>query len=122
MEDLTRDRMFQGDYTIFIERLRTNLSRQGRRSVRLIENKKRFNDLRGRELEGERDDFGQGERSGGGVGRSPDAVNPDFALYGKAMDLPGRGTTYYNLQFDLVDLHTRDQVWSDMYEVRVSRK
>ena len=44
-----------------------------------------------------------------------------FALRATAMDLPGRGTTYYNLQFDLVDLHTRQIVWTGDYEVRVQR-
>ena len=38
------------------------------------------------------------------------------------MDLPGRGTTYYNLQFNLVDMNRRQIVWTGDYEVRVSRR
>jgi hypothetical protein len=38
------------------------------------------------------------------------------------MDLPGRGTTYYNLQFDLVNLRNRRIVWTGDYEVRVARR
>lgn len=120
VEDLTRDNLFKGDYNIFLQRLQTNLSRQGRGRIALIENRDRFYDVRGRELENEREnDFGQGGR---GPRRAPEAINPDYALYAKAMDLPGRGTTYYNIQFTLVDLNSRVQVWTGDYEVRVSRK
>lgn len=119
VEDLTRDNLFKGDYNIFLQRLQTNLSRQGRGRIALIENRDRFYNVRGRELENEReDDFGQGGR---GPRRAPEAINPDYALYAKAMDLPGRGTTYYNIQFTLVDLNSRVQVWQGDYEVRVSR-
>ena len=119
VEDRTRSQMFRGDYNIFLQRLQTNLARQGRGRVRLIENRDRFYDIRGRELESEReDDFGQG---GPGPRRAPEARSPDFALRATAMDLPNRGTVYYNLQFDLVDLHTREIVWTGQYEVRTSR-
>ena len=123
VEDLTRDRKFRGiDYNIFIERLRSNLARQGRSQIRLIENRDRFYDTRARELEGEleADEFGQGE--GRGPTRAPQAVSPDFGLYAKAMDLPNRGTTYYLIQFVVTNLKTREQVFVDDYEVRVSRE
>ena len=113
VEDNTRDNLFQGDYNIFLQRLQTNLARQGHGRVALIENRSRFYDIRQREMEDDQPkDFGQGE---------PGAINPDYALYAKAMDLPGRGTTYYNLQFDMVDLRSRRIVWTGDYEVRVSR-
>ena len=119
VEDMTRDNLFRGDYNIFLQRLQTQLSRQGRGRIALIENRDRFYDVRGRELESEReDDFGQGGR---GPRRAPEAINPDYALRATAMDLPGRGTTYYNLQFDLVDLNSRQIVWTGDYEVRVAR-
>ena len=113
MEDQTSGRDFHGNYDIFLRRLQTNLARQGRGRVQLIENKARFNDLRSRELEHERDEFGQG---GGN-----DRVQPDFSLYGIASDMPNRGTNYYYLQFTLTDLKRRTQVWTNDYEVRVSR-
>ena len=119
VDDKTRDNMFRGDYNIFLQRLQTNLSRQGRGRVALIDKRDRFYDVRSRELESEReDDFGQGGR---GPRRAPEAINPDYALRATAMDLPGRGTTYYNLQFDLVDLNSRQIVWTGDYEVRVAR-
>jgi hypothetical protein len=119
VDDKTRDNMFMGDYNIFLQRLQTNLSKQGRGRIALIDKRQRFYDVRGRELEGEReDDFGQGTR---GPRRAPDAIDPDYALRATAMDLPGRGTTYYNIQFDLVDMNKRVIVWTGDYEVRVAR-
>jgi PBP1b-binding outer membrane lipoprotein LpoB len=115
-EDHTMDRHFAVNYDIFIERLRTNISRHGRGSVTLVENKAKLNQLRNKELDGTKDDFGQG--GGGGV---PSRLQPDFALYGKAYDLPNRGTNYYQLQFTVVDLKSGIQVWTDQYEVKVAR-
>jgi hypothetical protein len=118
VEDRTTDRSFpMTNFDIFLERLRSNLSEQGPGQIRLIENKARFQNLRGRELESERDDFRQG--SGARPGGAP--VNPDYALYGKAYDLPNRRTNYYYIQFDMVNLQTREQVWSRKYEVKVAR-
>ena len=125
VEDNTRDRKFRGiDYNIFLERLRRNIAQQGRGRLRLIENRDRFYDTRSRELESERegtDEFGQGEGRGG-PRQAPQATSPDFGLYAKAMDLPNRGTTYYLIQFVVTNLRTREQVFVDDYEVRVSRE
>lgn len=119
VEDNTNSRLFVGNFDIFLQRLRTNVQRQGRGRVRVIANREGFYRTRSRELESEReDDFGQGAPGGR---RAQDAVSPDFALRGVAMDLPNRGTVYYNLMFELVDLRTREVVWSDQYEVRTSR-
>ena len=127
VEDNTKSQVFHGDYNVFLLRLQTNVARQGKGRVKVIENRERFHGLRERELEGgpgggPADEFGQGEGGGGGGGGgAPAARQPDFGLYGKAMDLPGSGTVYYNLQFDLVDMHTREIVWTGHYEVRTSR-
>ena len=119
VEDMTTGNQFRSNFDIFLQRLQTNLARQGRGRIAVIENRERFYDVRSRELEGEReDDFGQGGR---GARRAPAANDPQFALYAKAMDLPGRGTVYYNLQFNLVDLQSRQVVWTNDYEVRVRR-
>ncbi len=119
VEDNTRSRLFTGNFDVFLQRLRTNVQRQGRGRVRIIANRRGFYQVRGRELESEReDDFGQGEPGGR---RAEGARDPDFALRATAMDLPNRGTVYYNLMFELVDLRTREVVWTDQYEVRTSR-
>ena len=63
-----------------------------------------------------RETIRQGGRGRGGrIGDDPDlrAVRQGEAS--------GRGTTYYNLQFNLVDLSRRQIVWTGDYEVRVSR-
>ena len=129
VEDNTRDRKFRGiDYNIFLERLRKNIAQQGRRQLALIENKDRFYDIRNKELESERegggaDEFGQGEGSSPAGGPPPgQPVSPDFGLYLTANDLPNRGTTYYQLNFVVTNLKTREQVFVDDYEVRVSRE
>jgi hypothetical protein len=117
VEDRTLDRQFHTNYDIFLERLRSNLSELGQGQITLIENKARLNQLRSRELDTPRDDFQQGGAGGGGSSR----IQPNYALYAKAMDMPNRGTVYYLLQFDLVDLKTGVQPWSRKYEVKVAR-
>jgi hypothetical protein len=120
VDDNTNSRMFAGNFDVFLQRLRNNLARQGRGRIRIIANRDTFYKLRDRELErGPADEFGQGS-PGQGTG-APAARDPDFALRGVAMDLPNRGTVYYNLQFQLVNLRTREEVWTNQYEVRTSR-
>lgn len=101
---------------VFISRLKVNLARYGRDRIQLIQNKARFNDIKSRELEGERDDFGQGS----GAPTTPRGIQPDFALNAVARDLPNRATNYYLFEFSLTDLRTREEVWTDGYEVRVA--
>jgi len=116
-EDRTMDRRFNVNYDIFIERLRTNLGQYGKGNVTLVENQAKLKQLRNKELDAPRaDEFGQGS-GGGGLGR----IQPDFALYGKAFDLPNRGTNYYLLEFTVVSLKSGTQVWTNKYEVKAAR-
>ena len=106
------------NYDIFIDRLKTNLSKHARGRIRLIENKQRFHDLQSKELEtGNNDQFGQGSGASG----LPAGIQPDYALYGKMQEMPNRGTNTYRMEFNLVNFHTREQVWSDEYIVKVAR-
>ncbi len=116
VENQTSDPRYNLD--IFTERFRVNLNRYGKGRVTLIENKAKFADLRNRELGGERDDFGQG---GGGVDAGSGGIQPDYALYGRIIEMPNRGTSYFFCQFNVTDLRTRQQVWSNAYEVKVAR-
>jgi len=102
---------------VFIIRLKSNLAKQGRGRVQLIENRDQFRDLQNRELEQERDDFGQGP---GKPAPGPKGIQPDFGLYCVARDLPNRGTNYYQFEFTLTDMNTREIVWTNSYEVRVA--
>ena len=119
MEDRTNSRLFGGNYDIFLQRLRANVQRAGRGRVTVVSPREAFYDVRSREMEvGGGTDFQQGEAGARGTSG---AVSPDFALRGTAMDLPNRGTVYYNLNFELVNLHNRVVVWTDDYEVRTAR-
>jgi Peptidoglycan-synthase activator LpoB len=119
MEDSTIDKTFTRNYDIFLERLKVKLFQNGHGRVQLIENKAKFHDLRNKELEsGAPDTFGQ---AGGDTAAPPAAVQPDFSLYGKALDLPNRDNNYYMLEFSLTDLHRRTIVWGKQYEVTIKR-
>jgi hypothetical protein len=109
MEDLTRRRQF--NYDIFLERLKTEISYKGRDKIAIVTNRDKFYNTRNAELDparGERDDFGQGDRKRGGGNVAPPAnrVQPDFALTGKVMDLPNRGTDYHLFTFSLTDIRS----------------
>ncbi len=51
----------------------------------------------------------------------PRGIQPDYSLYGKVYDLPNRGTSYYMVEFTLTNFNTREQVWTNAYEVKVAR-
>jgi hypothetical protein len=108
------------DLDIFLERLRMNLAQQGKGRVKLIENLAKQRDIQSRELEptGGGDEFGQGGSGRGGVS-VPMGVQPDFALYARIMEMPNRATSYFLCEFTLTDLRTREQVWTNAYEVKV---
>lgn len=116
VENHTTDPAF--NYDIFTERLRTNLSRYGHGRVALIENKAKYREVQSRELEQERDDYGQGAAPGT---PGPKGTQPDFALYGKIYEIPNRGTSYYMAEFNLTNMTNRQIVWSRPYEVKVAR-
>jgi hypothetical protein len=117
-EDMTIDKSFATNYDIFLERLRSEISEKGQGKIALIENKENFHAIRDSELDGPPDKYGQGP---GGPTPAPQAINPDFIMYGKAMDMPNRSTNYYLLEFTIFNSQTRVQVWSRKYEVKVAR-
>ena len=91
--------------------LRGRIAKHGRGRVALIENRDRLRDIQSREL----------EQPAKPAEPGPAGIQPDFALYGKVMDLPNRGTNYYLMQMTVTDLQTRQQVWTGDYEVKVAR-
>lgn len=126
LDDLTRSRQF--NYDIFLERLKTAMSYKGRDRIAFVTNRDKFYDTRNKELDsvrGERDDFGQGDGSRrGGAGAPPaNRIQPDFALTGKVMELPNRGTDYYLFTFNLTDIRSNGGGTEIplSYEVRVRR-
>ena len=106
-EDHTTARNGRSNYDIFIRRLMSNLAISGKGQVALIENKARLSELRS----SERDD------APGTMTR----IQPNYALHGRIFDMPNRSTNYYMFEFDLTDFNTGVIVWSNRYEVKVSR-
>jgi hypothetical protein len=93
LDDQTRRRAI--NYDIFLERLKTEVSYKGRDRVAIVTNKDTFYRTR------------SSERDDAGTPNNPNLANrvqPDFALTGKVMDLPGRGTDYYLFTFSLTDI------------------
>ena len=124
LEDLTRRRQF--NYDIFLERLKTEMSYKGRDRIAFVTNRDKFYATRNKELDpvrGERDDFGQGDGSRRGDTAPPaNRIQPDFALTGKVMDLPNRGTDYYLFTYSLTDIRGDGGTEIPLrYEVRVRR-
>lgn len=117
--DRTLDRRGRINYDIFIQALQDRLARQGQGRITLIANRDQFYDLRNKEREGGgRDEFGQ---TGGGTPAAAGAVNPDYALTGVVMDMPNRGTNYYQIEFRVQDLRNRTIPWTRLYSVKVAR-
>jgi len=117
MEDKTTDYVARVNFDIFLQALKGDLARKSTGRTQLIENKQEFHELRNKELEGNPDQFGQGGKGGG----APEAINPDYALYGTAIDLPNRSTNFYQIEFKLVNLHNRLLAFDRLYQVKVAR-
>jgi hypothetical protein len=114
LEDLTHTRQF--NYDIFLERLKTEMSYKGRDRIAFVTNKDKYYGTRSRELDGVR-----GERDDRGPAPT-NRVQPDFALTGKVMELPNRGTDYYLFTYSLTDIRGDGGTEIPLrYEVRVRR-
>ena len=122
LEDLTRRRQF--NYDIFLERLKTQLAERGRDRIAIVTNRDKFYQTRNAELDPapasrERDDYGRR----GTVAPPANRIQPDFALEGKVMDLPNRGTDYFLFTFSLADIRS-DGGGTEIplkYEARVAK-
>jgi hypothetical protein len=126
LDDQTRSRQF--NYDIFLERLKTNIAEQGRTQIAIVSNKQNYYGVRSREIDGagggvasrERDDAGHGN---GRAAAPTNRVQADYALTGKVMELPNRGTNYYLFTFTLADIRA-DGGGTEIpmrYEVRVRK-
>lgn len=116
MEDKTTDNVFRTNFDIFLQALKGDLAQKSGNRIQLIENKQEFHDLQNKELENQPGDFGQG-----GGNQAGQAINPDFALYGTAMDLPNRATNFYQIEFKVVNLKNRTIAFDRLYQVKVAR-
>ena len=112
MEDKTTDQVARINFDIFLQALKGNLAQKSGGRIQLIENKQQFHDIRNRELETNSPDQGS---------IAPQAISPDYALYGTAMDLPNRATNFYQIEFKVVNLHNRTIAFDRLYQVKVAR-
>jgi hypothetical protein len=105
---------------IFLERLRIEIARRGRAQIQLITDRAVLRDIQSRELEQPPgDEFGGAGAQQPAPG--PAGIQPDYALHAQVSDLPNRGTNFYLFVFTLTDLRSREDVWTDSYDVRVAR-
>jgi hypothetical protein len=104
------------NYDIFLQRLRGNVGELGRDRIAIIAQRGTLEQLQRRELDRPLDPFQQGGAAPGAEGR----LQPEFALTGTIMELPGRGTSYYNFEFTLTHIRTGEQI-PLQWETRVAR-
>ncbi|HEY0009909.1 MAG TPA: hypothetical protein VGB55_14370 [Tepidisphaeraceae bacterium] len=107
----------RGRLDVFVDRLGVNLNRLGRDRIQLLSRKAALRDVQSRELDGTGDRFGQGGLSAPAGGRR----QPDFALNATISELPNRETSFFYVQFSLVNLRTGDIVWTNDYPVATYR-
>ena len=101
---------------IFVDRLKTQLYKQGGDRIAIIENRDRFHDIQNRELEPGADAMNQGGSNTVSAG-----IQPQFALMGTMQELPNRDTSTYRAEFKLLNFKTRELVWNGEYMVKVKR-
>jgi hypothetical protein len=103
---------------IFVDRLKTQLYKNGGDRIAIIENRDRFHDIQAHELEGgQPDQYGQGSPNAAGAA----GIQPQYYLHGKMQELANRGTSTYRAEFNLTDFKTREIVWTGEYIVKVNR-
>jgi hypothetical protein len=118
VENLTATQ--RNNLDIFLEQLRIEVARQGRTKIQLITDRAVLRDIQSRELEQPADE-GFGGAGAGQPAPGPAGIQPEYALHAQASDLPNRGTNFYQFVFTLTNLRTREDIWTDSYEVRVAR-
>ena len=104
----------RGNLDVFVDRVGVNLNKLGRNRVQLLSRKAQLAAVRSRELDAAPGDrFGQGGLGGSG----PNRLQPDFALNATVSELPNRETTFFYVQFTLVNLRSGEIMWTDDYPV-----
>lgn len=106
---MTGEVLPRGEAEAYTARIRYLLGRQARGDFVWVMNRDTFYRLRSSELEGM-------------LGPAPDAVNPQYALWGHfhsitREDSKGRSASYLCV-FELTDLERRTVLWTDKYDVR----
>ena len=99
----------RGPAEAFTARVRSLLSKAAPQSFTWIMNRDAFYRLRNQELDVD-------------LGPSPDAIDPRYALQARFSSLTDedlkRRSSYYLCVYELLDLQTRNVLWSGSYEVK----
>lgn len=107
--EMTAEVLPRGQAEAFTARVRALLSDHARDRFTWVMNRDAFYRLRKRELDVD-------------LGPAPEAVNPDYALYARFSSMTNETakarSSYYLCVYRLMDLRTRDVLWTDKYEVR----
>ena len=115
MKNATRSRPGE-NLNIFTERLADNLAAHATAHVAFQARKAETQRLQQEEGGGTPDIFEEGSRNG--VPAQTRRI-PQFALQGTLFDQPNNSTTYYYVQFKLVNITTGDEVWRRSYDLKV---
>jgi hypothetical protein len=106
---MTGEILPRGQAEAFTARVRALLSEHDPDKYTWIMNKETFYRLRGTELES-------------ALGPAPDAVNPQYALWGHFYTLTDESSKHrssaYLCVFELTDLERRNTLWRDSYQVK----
>ena len=91
------------DFDVYLARIRANLNQSGTRyNIGFIENRSNLEAVRARE----------------GVPQVDYQTKANYTLKGVFYDMPNRGSNYYLLTFQIVDLNDGQIVWEGSYEVK----
>ena len=110
--EMTAEVLPAGPSHAFVARVRTLLSKHGSRDFVWVMNRDSYYALRGKELDGMV------------LGPAPEATNPTHALTATFQTLTNatseRRSVYYLCRYQLLDLRTRQVIWTDAYETKKS--
>lgn len=107
------------DLSPFLTRVSGRLYDMGHNRVQLLENRDKLRELQSRELDGAAPDrFGQG---GTAQPVAPGRIQPDFALWAVITEMPNSETSYYYLEFSLVNLRSGEKIWTGHYDLVTNR-
>ena len=107
---LTGEVLPAGQAEAFTARVRMLLSKHAPEKFTWVMNRDAYYRLRQKELEGV------------DLGPAPEAVSPEYALVARFRSITDetlkRRTASYLCVYELSNIHTRDVIWADQYEVR----
>lgn len=110
---MTAEILPRGPAEAYTARVRSLLSQRAPQSFTWVMNRDAWHSLRRQELD---------QQLGLDLGPAPESVNPRYALAATFSSLADESskhrTSYYLARYELIDLESRDVLWTDKYEVK----